>query len=184
MVGVYFMPESPKFLVSIKKYDQARLAINIIARVNKSKEVFDCQFDTEVIQRKENHNILNPSEISMISDANILSSPKALIMEEKKLDGSLKDLLKIRRHLVNLILMIFFWVSSSFSVYLVNYNIKNIKGDFFMNNLVSALTAIPISAIGGFFYYRLGLKMVFMIFFSFSVVGGIAIIIFSENYPD
>jgi len=96
MVGVHFMPESPKFLVTIKKYDQARLAINIIARVNKSKEVFDCQFDTEVIQRKGNHNILNPSEISMISDTNMVSSPKALIMEEKKLDGSLKDLLKIR----------------------------------------------------------------------------------------
>jgi Na+/melibiose symporter-like transporter len=113
--------------------------------------------------------------------ANILSSPKAVIKEEKQLDGSLKDLLKIRRHLVNLILMIFFWVASSFSFYLVNYSIKNIKGDFFMNNLVSALTAIPISAVGGFLYYRLGVKAVFMIFFSIAVLGGIAIIIFSET---
>jgi Na+/melibiose symporter-like transporter len=120
----------------------------------------------------------------MISEANVLSSPKAFITEEKKLNGSLKDLLKIRRHLVNLILMIYFWVASSFSVYLVNYNIKNISGDFFMNNLISALTAIPISGLGGFLYYRLGLKVVFMIFFSFSVVGGIAIIIFSSTYPN
>jgi hypothetical protein len=50
-----------------------------------------------------------------------------------------------------------------------------------MNNLVSALTAIPISAVGGFLYYRLGVKAVFMIFFSIAVVGGIAIIIFSET---
>jgi hypothetical protein len=42
MIGVFLMPESPKFLVTIKKYDQARLAINTIARINKSSEVFDC----------------------------------------------------------------------------------------------------------------------------------------------
>ena len=54
MVGVFLLPESPKFLVTVKKYDQARLAINTIARINKSNEVFDCQFDREVVQRREN----------------------------------------------------------------------------------------------------------------------------------
>jgi hypothetical protein len=34
-VGVYFIPESPKFYISIRKYDEAREAINFIARTNK-----------------------------------------------------------------------------------------------------------------------------------------------------
>lgn len=48
MVGVYFLPESPKYLVSVKKYDQARQAINTIARINNRQEAFDSQFDREV----------------------------------------------------------------------------------------------------------------------------------------
>ena len=35
MVGVYFLPESPKFLITMKRYDEARTAINIIATTNK-----------------------------------------------------------------------------------------------------------------------------------------------------
>jgi hypothetical protein len=34
MVGVYFLPESPKFLITMRRYDEARAAINVIARVN------------------------------------------------------------------------------------------------------------------------------------------------------
>ncbi len=79
--------------------------------------------------------------------------------------------------------MVYFWIASSFSFYLVNYSIKNIVGDFFMNNLVSALTAIPVSAICGFLYHKLGLKIVLSSFFSIALIGGIAIIIFSNSAP-
>ena len=183
MIGVYFLPESPKFLVSLKKYDQARQAINTIARINKIQEAFDCQFDREVEDLRENIDLNNLKEISDTS-ATGLSPAKAGINEEKQLDGSLKDLLKIRRHANNLILMVFFWIASSFGFFLVNYTIKKIAGDFFNNNLVSALAAIPTTALGGFLYDRLGVKRVFMTFFSIAVVGGIALIIFSESQPD
>jgi OCT family organic cation transporter-like MFS transporter 4/5 len=182
MIGVYFLPESPKFLVSLKKYDQARQAINTIARINKHQEAFDCQFDREVEDLRENIDLNNLKEISDTS-ATGLSPAKAGINEEKQLDGSLKDLLKIRRHANNLILMVFFWIASSFGFFLVNYTIKKIAGDFFNNNLVSALAAIPTTALGGFLYDRLGVKRVFMTFFSIAVVGGIALIIFSESQP-
>lgn len=120
------MPESPKFLVTIKKYEQARLALNMIARINKKNESFDCKFDTEVDHGRNNNQLLNHSDFSMTHENDISVPSKAVIKEEKQLDGSLKDLVKIRRHLINLILMVFFWAASSFSVYLVNYSIKNI----------------------------------------------------------
>ena len=56
MVGVFMLPESPKFLVTVKKYDQARLAINVIAKINKSNEEFDSHFDVEVVKIRENEN--------------------------------------------------------------------------------------------------------------------------------
>ena len=50
-VGVYFLPESPKFFVSQRRYDEARQAINFIARTNKQKE-FNGKFDREVLEEK------------------------------------------------------------------------------------------------------------------------------------
>lgn len=51
MVGVWFLPESPKFLITMKRYDEARVAISTIARVNK-QEPFNSRFDREVIDEK------------------------------------------------------------------------------------------------------------------------------------
>ncbi len=79
-------------------------------------------------------------------------SPKQRIKEEKKLDGSLKDLFKIRRHMINLLLMVYIWIASSFDLYLINYSIKNLKGDFFMNQLISSISDIGVAALGGFAY--------------------------------
>ena len=34
VICLYFMPESPRFLLSVKKFDEARKVFNIYARVN------------------------------------------------------------------------------------------------------------------------------------------------------
>ena len=52
MIVVYIMPESPKFLITKKKYDEARVAINWIARFNARDEIFDSKFDREVLDLK------------------------------------------------------------------------------------------------------------------------------------
>jgi hypothetical protein len=52
MVGVWFLPESPKFLLTMKRYDDARAAINVITKVNK-KDPFTGKFDREVLEEKE-----------------------------------------------------------------------------------------------------------------------------------
>ena len=51
-VGTYFLiPESPKFLITMKRYEEARTAISYIAKMN-GKPEFNEQFDREVIQRR------------------------------------------------------------------------------------------------------------------------------------
>ncbi len=107
----------------------------------------------------------------------------ARIEEEKELTGSLSDIFKIRRHTINLFLMIYIWIASSFSLYLVNINIKNLPGDFFVNQLISALTDLPVSIFGGWAYTKFGLKRTFFGFFGCSVLGGLLIIIFGEKAP-
>lgn len=67
-VGVYFLPESPKFYLSTRRYDEAREAINFIAKTNGKRE-FTAKFDREVIDEKQaiiRDQELNASKISTV----------------------------------------------------------------------------------------------------------------------
>ena len=67
-VGVYFLPESPKFYLSTRRYDEAREAINFIAKANGKRE-FTAKFDREVIDEKQaiiRDQELNASKISTV----------------------------------------------------------------------------------------------------------------------
>jgi hypothetical protein len=67
-VGVYFLPESPKFYLSTRRYDEAREAINFIAKTNGRRE-FTAKFDREVIDEKQaiiRDQELNASKISTV----------------------------------------------------------------------------------------------------------------------
>ena len=77
--------------------------------------------------------------------------------------------------------MVYFWIASSFSLYLVNYSIKNLSGDFFLNNLISGVSDVPVGILGGYLYHKFGLRIVLFSFFLIALLGGITLIIFSES---
>lgn len=54
--------------------------------------------------------------------------------------------------MINLLILIFIWVASSFNFYLINFQMKYIKGDFFINNITSSLTEVPAYVLGGIIY--------------------------------
>ena len=78
--------------------------------------------------------------------------------------------------------MVFFWIASSFSLYLVNYSIKYLNGDFFLNNLISGLSDVPVAIFGGFLYHKAGLRVVLLLFFMISSFGAFSLVIFSRSY--
>jgi hypothetical protein len=98
--------------------------------------------------------------------------------EDKELSGSLKDLVKVRRHFINLCIMAFMWVASSFSYYLIGFQLKYINGDFFVNTAVSSLTEAPAYLIGGLIYGRVGIKGVFVGSYLISIIGGLLLLTF------
>jgi hypothetical protein len=53
IIGIFFMPESPKFLMSVKHWDRARESLSAIARMN-GKGEFKGKFDRE---RVDNHSM-------------------------------------------------------------------------------------------------------------------------------
>lgn len=46
-VLIWFLPESPRFLVGKKRYDEARQVFKFISKMNTGKEVTNAKFDVE-----------------------------------------------------------------------------------------------------------------------------------------
>lgn len=113
-----------------------------------------------------------------------MKSPKLVVKEEQQLNGTLKDLVKIRRHLINLIIMVAVWIASSFNFYLINFQLKYIPGNVFLNTFVSALSELPAIILGGIMYQKVGLKITLVTCFSIAIVGSISLLIFSEVHKD
>lgn len=56
--SILLLPESPKYLISKKKYDEARNSLRTIARINRCNDPVTFKFDREVIDSgKVNINI-------------------------------------------------------------------------------------------------------------------------------
>lgn len=52
MLGAFILPESPKFLITRKRFDEARAAISYIGRINGLKEPFTDTFDREITHNR------------------------------------------------------------------------------------------------------------------------------------
>ena len=86
-VGVFFLPESPKFFLSKRRYEEARAAINFIAKTNK-QEAFTGKFDREVLEEKKQAEVrdrtLNASKITNTTDQMFKKEAAAEEREEAK----------------------------------------------------------------------------------------------------
>ena len=98
--------------------------------------------------------------------------------------GSLKDLIKIKRHFNNLLIFIYMWIASSFNIYLVTYAMKYIPGNIYHNSLVSAVTDLPLAIIGGIVYHKLGARFTLTAAFILAIVGSVSILIAGNSHPD
>jgi len=76
--------------------------------------------------------------------------------------------------------MAFLWSATSFGYYLINFQLKYIKGDFFINTITTSLTEVPAILLGGIAYQKLGMKPTLMACFIISIIGGICLIIWAN----
>ncbi|TNV80292.1 hypothetical protein FGO68_gene6246 [Halteria grandinella] len=162
VISLYWIPESPKYLQSKRRFEECRESLQWIARVNLSKEseegrrakVSEIRFDNEV---------------------------KEGSAEDQKLTGSLKDLIKIRRHFLNLLILIFVWMASAFNYFLINFRMKYLGGNIFVNIAVAASSEIVAYTCSGIFYQKIGIRFTLMGAFAISCLGSICLIIWGNN---
>jgi hypothetical protein len=96
-------------------------------------------------------------------------------IEEHQLTGSLHDMIKIRRHLVNLIILIYLWVAASFNLYMIGFYMKYVGSNLFVSTLTASLGDIPLSVGGGFTYHHLGPRRAMPIFLGVAIVASVSL---------
>jgi MFS family permease len=78
-------------------------------------------------------------------------------------------------HLQNLICMTMIWASSSFCYYLISYQLKYIKGNIFVNGMISSTSEIIAYIVSSFVLRQFGIRNTFLISFAISLIGMVAI---------
>lgn len=77
--------------------------------------------------------------------------------------------------------MAFLWTASSFNYYLINFLLKSINGDVFINTTVSSASEIVAYILGGIAYQKVGIHLTLIVSFAVSCLGSIALLIWQEN---
>lgn len=129
--------ESPRFLVTVRRFTKARQIYARIARVNR-RPMFDAKFENELIS----------TEGSPVISG---STP------EKK--GSLKELCNPKNKLLLPLLVVpLLWFTVDIVYYGINFGLGHLDGDIYINGLVSGISEVVGYIISAFLANWVGRK--------------------------
>jgi OCT family organic cation transporter-like MFS transporter 4/5 len=98
------------------------------------------------------------------------------------LTGSLRELFRIRRLLVNLIILTIILTSVSFNYFLISFDLKNLPGNIYLNAIVSSIFEIIFIFLSLSILNKIGLKRSLVLGFLLSLCGAIPLILI-KNKP-
>ena len=81
----------------------------------------------------------------------------------------------------NLIGMIMVWISASFGYYLISYQLKYVRGDFYVNNVTSQVTEIFATVVSGLVFKYLGINKTILLSYSLSLAGMLSLTFSTTN---
>ena len=87
----------------------------------------------------------------------------------------------MRRHAINLLLMTFIWIASAFNYFLINFRMKYIKGNIFVNTTVASASEIVAYILGGICYQKIGIRFTLIGAFAISCCGAISLTIWANQ---
>lgn len=92
-----------------------------------------------------------------------------------------QEIVGSRVHLINLLCMCIVWLSSSFGYYLIGYDLKYIRGDIYINGLVSSSSECVATLVAGYCLEKVGVKMTLVFSYLTALVGMLCLIITSTD---
>ena len=158
----FFIPESPRYLYTKKKYKSLNNTLKCISRVNGVKYQLDSQIVTT-----------NEANLNLEEKEGAISS-----LEEKDevSEYSIWNDLKKPAIVINLLITMWCFSSVSFDHYMLTYYIKYIGGNIFVNNLAIGVSAIAANLTASVLQKRIGTRYSLAVNLSVSFVFGIPLL--------
>lgn len=120
-------------------------------------------------------------EVPEFKDSNHKSLVKSLVTEPaKEIKSTFGEITGNSRTLFNLMYMVILWSVSTSCYYLIQYQLKYIKGDLYVNGIVSSLAEVVACISSAFIKKAVGLKKAFILAFCLAS-GCMACIMVSES---
>ena len=91
--------------------------------------------------------------------------------------------LKQRKILINLLIMIFIWLTSSFDYFLIMFLVNTFQR-VYICAIASSISELFAYAISGYFYSYFGAKMTLTVSFAISTVGGVVILAYGLQHEE
>jgi len=142
-----YVPESPKWLFDNGKLKKCREVLEKMARRNESRITW-----VPIMQNDEDQ------KVGLQAPSIISESDRASKLVESKQSPSLMG--DIMAEKLNLSCMVVVWIASSFCYYLISYQMKYLKGNLYVNGIISSSSEIAAYLSSGVIAKIFGIKKV------------------------
>lgn len=179
IIYLFWTKESPRWLVSKKRYSDARKVFKWIGMQNGLDEIEADVRMNKIVFDGEDHKDLSACTIISTEDQQSLASRVYSIFDKEVDDEiSVKALWKdpvLRR---NLIASCFCWLFASFNFYMITFYLKYFPGNIYINSLTFAGSDAVAQFSSGVFLQYVSVPKAYGIANSIALTGGILYLIF------
>ena len=173
-VSSFFLPESPRYLYAKRDWKGLRKVIKTIARINGVNMDHDYLIDQEL---KETLKSSKNKQKTQLEQHDTVSS---LVNTNQKEEYSVLKALKESKTVINLLVAISLFSFISFNYYLIDFYLKYIGGNIFVNTFISLISECVGNFMVGYMHRWTGTKLSLIISYTTSFVAG-APLLFSDN---
>jgi len=190
------LPESPKYLYAMGRYQECRQILSKIARFNNHegngntlfRELTYSKFDVEVQAEESQHleEIHEASTIDLGDRDTKYGATRGLTVKpteeekekEKEPEPTAGMLCTDSTMRGNLIIMVLIWATVAFAYFLIAFELKYLKGNLYMNALVACVAEIIGKLSASPVLVKMGIKPLYFLAFGLASLGALFLTIF------
>jgi len=176
-----FLYESPRFLYSSKRYEEAKQVLYKIASFNGVRNKI-ITFEKEEKQKNEDE-VVDEEKQKIVEDNKVEVKDKISITEnkEKNEDNGYSILFKNNQLRLLIIILPLLWFLDAFAFFVINFMIKYLKGGIYLNNSIIFVSEVVSYSLSNLIMGRLGKRNTMILSFIISGAAFLAFYFADEN---